>query len=482
MFRRTKIVATLGPASSSTEMLGTLIDAGVNVFRLNFSHGEENDRRELVERVRRLAEQRNSSVAVLADLQGPKIRIAGFRQGPVLLRSGHPFRLDTGLGEHDGDEHAVGVAYPQLVEDCSAGDILLLDDGFIELEVVSVESGAVHCRVVSGGTLSDHKGLNRRGGGLSAPALTEKDREDIVGAVEMDVDYLALSFPRDAADVNEARELYRRAGGRGGLVAKIERAEAVAEERTLDGIIRAADGVMVARGDLAVEIGDAELVGVQKHIIRRARELDSFVITATQMMESMTHSRQPTRAEVSDVANAVLDGTDAVMLSAETAVGKYPEDTVRAMDRIILGAERAYQNRSVRERPREPFERVDESVAVAAMFVANHLRGVRAIISMTESGSTPLMMSRERSGIPVFAFTPHAHTRRRVAIYRGVYTVAFDSEDYPNAEVNQKAVAMLVTRGVVEEGDRLVITKGDYVRAHGGTNAMKVVQVGESIH
>ena len=482
MFRRTKIVATLGPACSDSERLAELVEAGVNVFRLNFSHGDESEREELIQAVRRVSAASGASVALLGDLQGPKIRIGAFREGAIELENGAAFRLDTERGVRDGDRHGVHVSYPRLPGDCGAGDILLLDDGLIELEVEAVGDTTVDCRVISGGRLSDFKGVNRRGGGLSAPALTEKDRRDIVRAAELDLDYLALSFPRNAADVEEARQLYREAGGTGGMVAKIERAEAVADEETLDGILDAADGVMVARGDLAVEIGDAELVGVQKHIIRRARELDRFVITATQMMESMTHHRQPTRAEVSDVANAVLDGTDAVMLSAETAVGRYPVNTVQAMDRIIRGAERAFQSRVARERPRAMFRQVDESVAVAAMFLANHLEGVRAIIAMTESGSTPRLMSRERSGIPVFAFTPHARTRRRVAIYRGVQPEAFDSEQLPNEAVNREAVRLLEDKGVVQPGDRVVITKGDYVRAHGGTNALKVVQVGEPIH
>ena len=482
MFRRTKIVATLGPASSETERISALIEAGANVFRLNFSHGDAARREALVHAVRRASAASGASVALLGDLQGPKIRIGAFREGAVELEAGAAFRLDPALGEQDGDRQGVHVSYPQLPADCAPGDVLLLDDGLLELEVQAVRDTAVDCRVTCGGRLSDFKGLNRLGGGLSAPALTDKDRHDITVAAELDLDYLALSFPRNAADVEEARRLYRDAGGVGGIIAKIERAEAVADEHTLDGILQAAEGVMVARGDLAVEIGDAELVGVQKHIIRRARELDRFVITATQMMESMRHHRQPTRAEVSDVANAVLDGTDAVMLSAETAVGEYPVDTVRAMDRIIRGAERAVQSRSLRRSPREPFVRVDESIAVAAMFLANQLEGVRAIISMTESGSTPRMMSRERSGIPVFAFTPHARTRRRVALYRGVQPEAFDSEQLPNEAVNREAVRVLEEKGVVRPGDRVVITKGDYVRAHGGTNALKVVQVGEPIH
>ncbi|MBQ0755222.1 MAG: pyruvate kinase [Gammaproteobacteria bacterium] len=478
MFRRTKIVATVGPACSTEQMLETLIGAGVNVFRLNFSHGNAQSHREVAVLIREAAKRLSRSVAILADLQGPKIRIARFRDGQVTLANGELFTLDASMPIDDGDVTRVGLGYKALPGECVAGDILLLNDGLIELRVNEVVGSEVRCTVVAGGVLSNNKGLNRKGGGLTAKALTEKDREDIKTAASMDVDYLALSFPRDAADVEEARSLYQQAGGLGGVVAKIERAEAVADHNNLDAIILASDGVMVARGDLAVEIGDAELVGVQKHIIWRARQLDRFVITATQMMESMINNPQPTRAEVSDVANAVLDGTDAVMLSAETATGNFPELTVRAMDRIILGAERTYQMRHVSQQEAVLPEKIDESIAAAAMFVANRLPGVRAIIAMTESGSTPRKMSRIRSGLPIFAFTPHARTQRRVAMYRGVHTVPFESEAIMPEEVTARAVAILEEMGVVENGDKVIITKGDYVSVNAGTNTMKIIEVG----
>ncbi|MDX1804360.1 MAG: pyruvate kinase [Alcanivorax sp.] len=481
MFRRTKIVATVGPASASAEMLDALIDAGVNVFRLNFSHGSAEDHQAVAQRIRNAARLRDRHVAILADLQGPKIRIARFAEGQVQLQEGEPFTLDIRLDDNAGSIDQVGISYPQLTRDCQAGDVLLLDDGLIELRVNNVSEHQVQCTVLTGGRLSNNKGINRKGGGLSAKALTDKDLEDIVTAAQMDVDFLALSFPRDAGDVEEARRRYREAGGAGGVVAKIERAEAVADDATLDGIILASDGVMVARGDLAVEIGDAELVGVQKHIIRRARALQRFVITATQMMESMIHSPQPTRAEVSDVANAVLDGTDAVMLSAETAVGDYPVATVTAMDRIICGAERTYQERRGDPRSEQSAEQVDESIALAAMYVANRMPGIKAIIAMTETGNTPRLMSRVRSGLPIFAFTPNARTQRRVAILRGVQTVPFDSQALPNDSVNQQAVDILKDAGLVADGDHIIITKGDYVSAHGGTNALKIVRVGGNI-
>lgn len=481
MFRRTKIVATLGPASDSTEQLDALIAAGVNVFRLNFSHGTADQHRATAQRIRQCAQTRNEHVAILADLQGPKIRIGRFQNGPILLHNGEPFTLDTGLADQAGDHRQVSISYPSLPTDCQPGDTLLLDDGLLELEVTQVEGTRVHCIVTQGGELSDHKGVNRKGGGLSARALTNKDREDIVTAAEMDVDFLALSFPRDSDDIDDARQRYRHAGGEGGVVAKIERAEAVADDATLDGIIQAADGVMVARGDLAVEIGDAELVGVQKHIIRRARALSRFVITATQMMESMIHSPQPTRAEVSDVANAVLDGTDAVMLSAETAVGDFPCETVSAMHRIILGAERTWQQRQPKNTHSKPAEHVDEMIAMAAMQAANQLTDVSAIIAMTETGNTPRLMSRERSGIPIYAFTPYPATQRRVAILRGVQAIPFDSRARSSGTVNADAVAILETLGVVKKGSRILLTKGNYADAHGGTNTLKIVTVGKPV-
>ena len=479
--RRTKIVATVGPASASEAKLDALITAGVNVFRLNFSHGDADTHRRTAETIRQCAAGKNEHVAILADLQGPKIRIGRFRNGPITLAPGQDFTLDTALDDDAGDSSQVGISYPPLPDDCQPGDILLLNDGLLELTVKAINGTRVQCIVDVGGELSDHKGVNRKGGGLSARALTDKDLADIQTAADMEVDFLALSFPRDAGDVEEARRRYRDAGGQGGIVAKIERAEAVADDATLDAIIDASDGVMVARGDLAVEIGDAELVGVQKHIIRRSRALNRFVITATQMMESMIHSPQPTRAEVSDVANAVLDGTDAVMLSAETAVGEYPVETVQAMDRIILGAERTWQERRTDRPLNDRTNNIDEVIAMAAMQAANRLDNVTAIIAMTESGNTPRLMSRLRSGMPIYAFTPYPSSQRRVAILRGVRAIPFDSHTIASDEVNRRAVAMLEDMGVVKNGDRVLITKGNYNDAHGGTNTLKIVEVGGNI-
>ncbi|MBN3562971.1 pyruvate kinase [Aliamphritea spongicola] len=480
MQRRTKIVATLGPATSSPENIAAMITAGVNVVRMNFSHGCAEDHIERTRLVREQAAKQGRFVAILGDLQGPKIRISRFANDKETLTVGQSFILDGALDGNAGDSTRVGIDYKELVTDSQPGDILLLDDGRLVFEVTSVVGQEIHCTVQVGGVISNNKGINRKGGGLSAAALTEKDKKDILLAAKLDVDFLAVSFPRDAEDMQTARKLMEAAGCNANLIAKIERAEAI-EDGVLDGIIDASDGVMVARGDLGVEIGDAELIGVQKHIIERARTGNKVVITATQMMESMISSPLPTRAEVFDVANAVLDGTDAVMLSGETAMGDFPIQTVEAMARVIVGAEQHPTSNVSKHRMHESFTYIDESVALSAMYVANHLEGVKAIICMTETGATPLIMSRIRSQQPIYAYSRLTKTQHRVAMYRGVKTIPFDVSAVPNAEINQRAVDELVQREVVEEGDLVIITKGDYVNAQGGTNTMKIVRVGAKI-
>ena len=478
--RRTKIVATLGPATSSPAVLKSIIAAGTDVVRLNFSHGSPADHKQRAETVLQAAKEVGRHVALLADLQGPKVRVARFTNNKVQLHEGQEFVLDPSMDLETGTEQAVGLDFPALGKDLNKDDILLLDDGRIVLKVVRVSEGKVHTQVEIGGPLSNNKGINLQGGGLSAPALTDKDRADLITAAEIGVDYIAISFVRNADDMHEARALLEKANSNASLIAKIERAEAI-NPVVLEGIIEASEGVMVARGDLAVEIGDALLVGVQKDIIKHTRRLNRIVITATQMMESMITSPMPTRAEVSDVANAVMDGTDAVMLSAETAVGDFPAQTVEAMARVCLGAEQHHKAYKSSHRLDITVHSIDESVALSAMYAANHLEGVKAIICMTQTGKTPLLMSRIRSVIPIFAFTPQAETQRRVCLYRGVITHPFDSEVLDNAKVNHIAVEQLRASGVVEDGDIVLITKGVYVKAHGGTNTLKVVRVGNHI-
>ncbi len=477
MPRRTKIVATLGPATDDPKMLDKLIYAGVDVVRLNLSHDAHESHRMRAERIRNRARACGRQIGVLCDLQGPKIRIGKFKQGAVQLEENGKFILDATCSLDAGDLERVGITYTDLINDVSRGDTLLLDDGAIVLWVCEVEASEIRCKVVVGGKLSNNKGINKQGGGLSAPALTDKDRADIKFAAEIDADYLAVSFVRSAEDVIEARRLLEEAGGQGGIIAKIERAEAL---DCIAEIIHASDAIMVARGDLGVEIGDAELPAVQKELIKTARELNSVVITATQMMQSMIESPIPTRAEVFDVANAVLDGTDAVMLSAETSVGKFPHKVVEAMDRVCLEAEKQLSARRSHHRLDTVFGRVDEAIAMATMYTANHL-GVKAIAALTESGSTVKWMSRISSGIPIYALTRHVQTRRKVTLYRGVYPVSFDVATTNVDKVNKEVIDELLRRGEVREGDLVVITKGDRSGVEGQTNIMKVMRVGEHV-
>jgi pyruvate kinase len=477
MPRRTKIVATLGPATDVAGVLDKLIEIGVDTVRMNLSHDTHEIHKKRADLVHDRAQAHGRPVGILVDLQGPKIRVGKFKNKQITLKEGDEFILDVDMDLDAGTQERVGVTYKELHNDVSRGATLLLDDGRIVLWVEKVEGNEIHCRVTIGGPLSNNKGINRQGGGLSATALTDKDREDIKFAAELDADYLAVSFPRTADDVNEARELFRAAGGKGGIVAKIERAEAIDE---IESILEASDAIMVARGDLGVEIGDAAVPPIQKRLIKLARSHNIVVITATQMMESMIESPIPTRAEVSDVANAVIDGTDAIMLSAETAAGKYPVEAVQAMDRVCLVAEQTHEVTHSEHRMEVKFKRIDEAIAMATMYSANHLP-VRAIASLTESGSTALWMSRISSGVPIYALTPHVETRRKVTLYRGVYPVGFELPSDDPAEVMQEAVDELRRRGAVRDGDIVVITIGEPLAKPGGTNTMKIVTVGEII-
>jgi pyruvate kinase len=476
MLRRTKIVATLGPATDDLEVLTDMIRAGLDVVRLNASHGTVEDRRRRLAAARQAAHRADRCVGVLLDLGGPKIRIDCFREGRVELAEGQAFTLDTALEPTAGTIDRVGVAYKELPRDVVAGDTLLLADGQIVLDVRSVGKTAIETRVRVGGTLSDRKGLNRQGGGISAPAISDRDREDIRFVAEEGVDYMAVSFARDAADMEQARSLVRAAGGDARVVAKVERHEAV---DNLAGIIDASDVVMVARGDLGVEMGYAELTGLQKTIIHETRTRNRVVITATQMMESMIQNPVPTRAEVSDVANAVMDGTDAVMLSAETATGRYPVKAVEAMAEVIEGAEK-YQFTHPRARQRSVegvFKGTEEAIAMAVMYTANHMN-VRAIVALTESGATPLWMSRIRSDIPIYAFTRFEATRRRVTLYRGVYPVIFDvTSSRSTDELYRSLFTRLLELKLVDLHDLVILTKGEASGVQGGTNSMQILKV-----
>jgi len=481
LLRRTKIVTTLGPSTNNVEALTALFKAGANVVRMNFSHGSAEDHIQRAHLVRKVAKDLGVNVAIMGDLQGPKIRISRFQQDKIELKQGQTFVLDADLDINDGNQDHVGIDYKELPKDCRVDDILLLDDGRLELQVTAIKNNRIITKVRIGGTLSNNKGINRKGGGLSAPALTDKDIQDIKTAALMDVDYLAVSFPRSADDIKLAEKLAKEAGCQCGMVAKIERAETVADDQILDDIIIASAAVMVARGDLGVEIGDAELIGVQKKIIQRARALDRAVITATQMMESMITNPIPTRAEVFDVANAVLDGTDAVMLSAETAMGEHPIRVVEAVSRVCLGAEKEKTNRTSGHRVELKWNEIDETIAMATMYAANHLRGVKAIACLTESGSTPLVMSRIRSGIPIFALTRLERTKRKMALYRGVEAIHFDPTVLARHDVNRLAIEEIKKIIDLNDGDLVLLTKGDHMGKLGGTNALKILKVGEVV-
>ncbi|CAH8201859.1 MULTISPECIES: pyruvate kinase [Vibrio] len=475
--RRTKIVTTLGPSTDKGEVLEAIIRAGANVVRMNFSHGSAEDHILRAQKVRAIAAKLGRHVAILGDLQGPKIRVSTFKEGKILLNDGDKFILDADLPTGEGDQDSVGIDYKKLPQDVQCNDLLLLDDGRVQLQVTSVDGAKIHTIVTVGGPLSNNKGINKKGGGLSANALTEKDKRDILLAAEIKVEYLAISFPRNGEDMKYARRLARDAGLETKLVAKVERAETVANDANIDDIIMASDVIMVARGDLGVEIGDPELVGVQKKLIRRAKELNRVVITATQMMESMVENPMPTRAEVMDVANAVLDGTDAVMLSGETAAGKYPIETVRSMAEVCVGAEKMIEANQQNYRIDTSFVTAEETIAMSTIYAANHMEGVKAMVTLTESGRTALMTSRLNSVLPIFAMSPNERTLNRCALYRGVTPVYFNTKADSGFDVAAAALNTLKERKLLKFGDLVIITQGDIMDVEGSTNCMRILPV-----
>jgi len=474
MSRHTKIVATLGPASSDIATLERLVQSGVDVVRLNFSHGTAADHIQRAAQIREAALLASRPVGILADMQGPKIRVGKFENGKITLQKDADFILDAKC--ELGNTQRAGLDYKDLPRDVKNGDVLLLDDGRLKLSVARILGHEIFCRVMVGGELSNNKGINRQGGGLTAPALTAKDMDDIKTAAQIGVDFVAISFPKGAADMYMARQLLRAAGSSAVLIAKIERTEAVAN---LEEILDACDGIMVARGDLAVEVGDAAVPALQKRMIRLAREKNKLAITATQMMESMIHSPVPTRAEVSDVANAVLDGTDAVMLSAETASGKFPVEVVESMARICLEAEKSAEVTMDRDFLDRIFTRIDQSIAMAAMWTAYHLK-VKAIASLTQTGSTALWMSRLNSGVPIYALTPEIAARNQMTLYREVYPLLMSQIHADRDVLLWEAEQILLEQGVVDYGDLIVLTIGEPIGAAGGTNTMKIVRVGDT--
>uniref|UniRef100_A0A831XFG6 Pyruvate kinase n=1 Tax=Geobacter metallireducens TaxID=28232 RepID=A0A831XFG6_GEOME len=467
--RKTKIVATLGPASSSPEMIEKLMEAGVDLFRLNFSHGANDQRRDVIAAIRRLSAARGKEIGILADLQGPKIRTGRMENGAIPLKKGET--LDITTDEVLGTPALISTIYKPLPHDVKAGSRILMDDGLIELRVQSVEGNRVRCTVVEGGTLKDLKGINLPGVHVSAPSLSEKDLRDLEFCIAEGVDYIALSFVRTAADVEELKRILFERDVRIPVVAKIEKPEAL---RNFKSILKAADAVMVARGDLGVEISAEKVPLFQKKIIRACNEAGKPVITATQMLESMINHPRPTRAETSDVANAILDGTDAVMLSGETASGQFPLEAVRTMDKVALDVERyAQMEDGPRQRRHNPS--IAEAVAEAACRAAVTLNA-RAIAVMTQSGSTAALISKFRPPLPVIAFSQSLETRRRLSLYWGVKPFPIGTMAGTDEQI--AAVESTLLSGGYRRGDIIVITMGVPVEARGSTNLMKVHKLG----
>lgn len=474
MLRRTKIVATLGPVSKELTVLTALLQAGVDVVRINFSHTDASAI-QLIKEVRAIAAEINHPVAVMADLQGPKIRIGHFKNKSILLIDGQDFTLDCNNDKLLGTEEEVAVLYPNLAKELAVGDYLLINDGLIELEVQQIRGSKIQCLVIEGGPLSDRKGLNRKGGGLAARTLTEKDINDLKTAVLAEVDYISLSFVKDAEDIRHARELIKDFGGKTTpIIAKIERSEALGN---LTEIIKEADAIMVARGDLGVEVGAAEVPAIQKHIIEQTRHLDKIVITATQMMESMISNPQPTRAEVSDVANAILDGTDAVMLSAETASGHYPIKVINMVNKTCISAEKHaslfYRTEKVEDCHHQ---RADQAIALATMHAANHFP-IQAIITLTESGDTALWVSRQHSVVPIFAVSANKRTIGRLCLVNNVFPIYLDYHQFTPEELNEQVLHELVKANYLSPQGYVLLTRGKYIGRAGGTNSLEIISL-----
>lgn len=473
---RTKIVATVGPASSSSEVLESMIVSGCSVFRINFSHGSHESHAGSIANIREAAANLNQNVAILGDLQGPKIRIGAIVGEKISLEVGQELLLDSDIDDDLGGVDGVSYRCDTLAESCGPGRVLMLDDGRVQLEVLSVSGNAIKTKVIAGNKLSSRKGLNLKGGGLAEDALTAKDKRDMAFAAEQDIDYLCVSFPATAQDMEDARAMLDYIGCSSKLIAKLERAEVVASENMIDQMINSCDGVMVARGDLAVEVGFEAVTSYQKQIVARARKLNKPVIVATQMMESMIDNPVPTRAEVSDVANAVFDYADAVMLSAETAVGDYPIEVIKTVYDVIVATEKHVLTQVSKHRVEIDFNFVDESIAMASIYLANHFKAVKAIVCLTESGSTALWMTRIKTHLPLVAMSPKEKTRNLVALYKGVKPAELPTGSERKTQL--KDVVKFVRKTVdLQRGDYVAITFGDVVGVDGHTNTLKIVQV-----
>lgn len=473
---RTKIVATVGPASASVDVLETMIANGCSVFRINFSHGSHDSHAGSINNIREAAQNLDQNVAILGDLQGPKIRIGAIVGEKIELSVGQKLILDSDIDDDKGSADGISYLCDTLAESCGPGRVLMLDDGRVQLEVLSVKGNRITTKVLAGSKLSSRKGLNLKDGGLAEAALTDKDKKDMAFAAEQDIDYLCVSFPAKAQDMEDARAMLDYIGCNAKLIAKLERAEVVATEADIDQLINSCDGVMVARGDLAVEVGFEAVTSYQKQIVQRARVLNKPVIVATQMMESMIDSPVPTRAEVSDVANAVFDYADAVMLSAETAVGEFPIEVIQTVYDVIVATEKHTLTQVSKHRVEAEFDYVDESIAMASMYLANHFKKVKAIVCLTESGSTALWMSRIKTHLPLVAMSPKESTRNIVALYKGVVPAELPTGSERKTQL--KDVVKFVRKSVhLQSGDYVAITFGDVVGVDGNTNTLKIMRV-----
>ncbi len=476
MRKRTKIIATLGPASSSPKIISDLIKEGTDVFRVNLSHANISDIENILRILKAASLELKRPVATLIDLQGQKIRIKGFgKKEHILLKAKNEFILDATLGDNKGTDKSVGLTYKDLPKQLDIGDELLLSDALIKLEVTDIQKSKIFTRIIRGGKLKPYQGVNKRGGGLSLKGITEKDKKDLVAAVKLDIDYIAVSFVKDAEDIRVVKKIIGKK--QIGIIAKIERSEAI---DNIDEITKISDGLLVARGDLGVEIGIEQLPAVQDKLIRKAMSFDKIVIVATQMMESMINNRVPTRAEVFDVANAVTSGVDAVMLSAETAIGSYPIDVIQEASRICEVAEKTNRKNLKITRKEKSFVKVDQTIAMAAVYCADK-SNIKAIATLTETGSTPLWMSRIESTIPIYAMTKNDRTSRRICLLKGVYSMKLDDIEYVHAKANKQVIDLMLEKGAVKKGDHVIITKGDLMGTSGGTNALKIVEVGNLI-
>ncbi len=473
-YRHTKIVATVGPSCESEEMLAALMAAGTDVFRLNFSHGDQAQKQEIIRRIRKVSADMKRAVAILGDLQGPKIRVGLLDGGSMELVAGQTVAISPTVKSDRSD--LIPTTYRNLPQDVRPGDQILLDDGLLELKVLGIVDDEVRCDVVIGGLLKNNKGINLPGVAVSAPALTEKDNEDLDFCIREGVDYLALSFVRAAADVTDLKTRLFAENSPIRVIAKIEKPEAVEH---FDAILAASDGIMVARGDLGVEILPEKVPLIQKRIIRACNAAGKPVITATQMLESMINNPRPTRAETSDVANAILDGTDAIMLSGETAAGSYPVEAVRLMVRVAADIEGDPQLwPQTFQRMNEPgsYRRLPDAIGQAACRVAEMV-GAAAILAFTQTGSTAALVAKYRPQLPVFAVTPSQAVRRRMALYRSIRSLRVDIEGDTEAQIRSVEQTVL-DAGVLQRGDVVVITMGSPVSDAGTTNMMKVHRLG----